>query len=88
MLFMPLLECCADYLPTWCPANLLLGSTDTRAVASPRIYGMDNWGDFFTARQKLTLAKLAALLRELPAVIPRGLRQSPNSWLLHSTGSQ
>ncbi len=35
-----------------------------RAVASPRIYGMTNWGDLFTARQKLTLATLADTIRK------------------------
>ena len=37
-----------------------------RAVGSPRVYGMDNWGDLFTARQKLALVTLAKKVCELP----------------------
>jgi putative DNA methylase len=31
-----------------------------RAVSSPRVYGMQNWGDLFTARQKLALITISS----------------------------
>jgi putative DNA methylase len=36
-----------------------------RAVSSPRIYGMTNWGDFFTARQKLSLVTLSKIVTKV-----------------------
>ncbi len=34
-----------------------------RSIGSPRIYGMQTWGDYFTARQSLALTRLARLSR-------------------------
>jgi adenine-specific DNA methylase len=35
-----------------------------RAIGSPRVYGMLQWGDLFTARQKVALVTLARLVSE------------------------
>ena len=37
-------------------------------------YGMLQWGDLFTARQKVALVTLARLVRELPASVPEAVR--------------
>ncbi len=42
----------------------LIPMTEIRRIAVP-IYGMDNWGDMFTARQKLSLISLAGKTREI-----------------------
>jgi adenine-specific DNA methylase len=36
-----------------------------RAVGSPRVYGMREWGDLFTARQKLSLVTLSQIVANL-----------------------
>ena len=35
-----------------------------RSIGSPRVYGMTEWGDLFTARQKLSLVVLAELIKK------------------------
>jgi putative DNA methylase len=37
-------------------------------------YGMLQWGDLFTARQKVALVTLARLVRELPPLVPQAVR--------------
>lgn len=46
---------------------------DTRAF-TPSIYGIQTWGDLFTARQKLALMTLARAVRQLPASVPDAVR--------------
>jgi putative DNA methylase len=38
------------------------------------LYGMNRWGDLFTARQKVALVTLARAVRELPASVPEAVR--------------
>lgn len=43
--------------------------TEIRRISVP-IYGIENWGDFFTARQALTLVTLGRLANEIPNQFP------------------
>jgi adenine-specific DNA methylase len=42
-----------------------------RAVGSPRVYGMNTWGNFFTARQKLALATFSKAVAAVSSATPQ-----------------